>query len=246
MEQNWQQPGQQPQGEMEYPETILEPIQDLGLPNKPRNKKNALSKKRRKRRQQKRMIIALGAIFVVLLTLFIVMFVNNQRQAAAEAAAQIAAEEAARAQQEKERQEFEAMANSTTFLEGITVNAISIGGMTMDDAKLALSAANTNLTAQREIQLVYDNKLFPLDLTNIPFTTNLDSVLNEAYKLGKTGDYAAMKAETEDVKANGRAFALTLSYDQTALATGIAQIAAQIDVPAKDATVTGIDEQHMR
>ncbi len=242
MEQNWQQPGQPPQGEMEYPETILEPIQDLGLPNKPRNKKNALSKKRRKRRQQKRMIIALGAIFVVLLTLFIVMFVNNQRQAAAEAAAQIAAEEAARAQQEKERQEFEAMANSTTFLEGITVNAISIGGMTMDDAKLALSAANTNLTAQREIQLVYDNKLFPLDLTNIPFTTNLDSVLNEAYKLGKTGDYAAMKAETEDVKANGRAFALTLSYDQTALATGIAQIAAQIDVPAKDATVTGIDE----
>ena len=241
MEQNWQQPGQQPQENMEYPETILEPIQDIGLPKKPK-KKNSLSKRRKKRKQQQRMIIILGAIFVVLLTVFIVMFVNNQREAAAEAAAQIAAEEAARAQQELERQEFEAMANSTTFLEGITVNAVSIGGMTMDEAKAALETANTNLTASRQIQLVYDNKLFPLDLTNIPFTTDLNSVLNEAYKLGKTGDYAAMKAETEDVKANGRVFSLTLSYDQTALAAGITQIAAQIDVAAKDATVTGIDE----
>ena len=241
MEQNWQQPGQQPQENIEYPETILEPIQDIGLPNKPK-KKNSLSKRRKKRRQQQRMIIILGAVFVVLLSVFIVMFINNQREAAAEAAAQIAAEEAARAQQELERQEFEAMANSTTFLEGITVNAVSVGGMTMDEAKAALGDANTNLTASREIQLVYDNKLFPLDLTNIPFTTDLNSVLTEAYKLGKTGDYAAMKAETEDVKANGRAFSLTLSYDQVALATAITQIATQIDIAAKDATVTGIDE----
>ena len=241
MEQNWQQPGQQPQDNMEYPETILEPIQDIGLPKKPK-KKNSLSKRRKKRRQQQRMIIILGAVFVVLLSVFIIMFVNNQREAAAEAAAQIAAEEAARAQQEQERQEFESMANSTTFLDGITVNAVAIGGMSMDEAAAALGTANANITAQREIQLVYDNKLFPLDLTNIPFTTDLNSVLAEAYKLGKTGDYAAMKAETEDVKANGRAFTLTLSYDQTALATSITQIAAQIDIPAKDATVTGIDE----
>ena len=241
MEQNWQQPGQQPQDNMEYPETVLEPIQDIGLPRKPK-KKNSLSKRRKKRRQQQRMIIILGVVFVVLLSFFIVMFINNQREAAAEAAAQIAAEEAARAQQEQERQEFEAMANSTTFLDGITVNAVPIGGMTMDEATAALGAANTNLTAQRVVQLVYDNKLFPLDLTNIPFTTDLNSVLAEAYKLGKTGDYAAMKAETEDVKTNGRAFTLTLSYDQTALATSITQIAAQIDTPAKDATVTGIDE----
>lgn len=241
MEQNRRQPSPQPQGDSEFPEVILEPIQDLGLPNKPKKGKS-LSKKRKKRKQQQRMIIALGVIFVVVLSFFIFMFVSNQRQAAAEAAAQVAAEEAARAQQEQERQEFEAMANSTTFLEGITVNAIAIGGMTMDEAKSALAVADANITAQRVIQLVYDNKLFPLDLTNIPFTTNLDSVLTEAYRLGKTGDYTSMKAESEDIKANGRAFTLTLSYDPTALSTGVAAIAAQIDIAAKDATVTGIDE----
>ena len=240
MEDNRQEPSQ-PMDESEFPEVILEPIQDIGLPKKRKNG-SALARKRKKRKQQQRLIIALGVVLALVLSVFVYMFISNQRQAAAEAAAQIAAEEAARAQQEQERQEFEALANSTTFLEGITVNSIDIGGMTMDEARTALSAAEANVAALREIQLVYDNKLYPLDISDMPITLNIDSVLKEAYPLGKTGDLAAMKAEVEDVKTNGRAFTLTVSYDLTTLNTKVAAIAAQIDIPAQEAKVTGIDE----
>ena len=240
MEDNRQEPSQ-PMDESEFPEVILEPIQDIGLPKKRKNG-SALARKRKKRKQQQRLIIALGVVLALVLSVFVYMFISNQRQAAAEAAAQIAAEEAARAQQEQERQEFEALANSTTFLEGITVNSIDIGGMTMDEARTALSAAEANVAALREIQLVYDNKLYPLDISDMPITLNIESVLKEAYPLGKTGDLAAMKAEVEDVKTNGRAFTLTVSYDLTALNTKVAAIAAQIDIPAQEAKVTGIDE----
>ena len=240
MEDNRQEPSQ-PMDESEFPEVILEPIQDIGLPKKRKNG-SALARKRKKRKQQQRLIIALGVVLALVLSVFVYMFISNQRQAAAEAAAQIAAEEAARAQQEQERQEFEALANSTTFLEGITVNSIDIGGMTMDEARTALSAAEANVAALREIQLVYDNKLYPLDISDMPITLNIDSVLKEAYPLGKTGDLAAMKAEVEDVKTNGRAFTLTVSYDLTTLNTKVAALAAQIDIPAQEAKVTGIDE----
>ena len=241
MEDNRRQPSQSNQ-ESDFSEVILEPIQDLGLPKKSANG-NSLSRKRKKRKQQQRIIIILGVVFTLLLSFFIFMFISNQRQAAAEAAAQIAAEEAARAQQEKERQEFEALANSTTFLHGITVNDIAIGGMTMAEARAALASAEASVATRKEIQLVFDNKLFPLDLSNMPITLNIDSVLKEAYALGKTGDYASMKAMVEDVRINGRAFALSASYDLTTLHTGVAQIAAQIDVPAQDAQVSGIDEK---
>ncbi|MDD4312673.1 MAG: VanW family protein, partial [Eubacteriales bacterium] len=53
---------------------------------------------------------------------------------------------------------------------------------------------------------------------------------------------AAMKAQVEEIRSNGRAFTLTVSYDLTTLNTKVAAIAAQIDVPAQDAKVTGIDE----
>lgn len=241
MEQGWRQPEQAPQQFDSTPsEVILEPIADLGLPKK-RKSGGSLSKKRKKRRQQKRLLIAAGIVGAIALSILLFIFISSQQRAAAEAAAQIAAEEALRAQQEQQQKEFEQMANSTVFLQGITVNGVDVGGMTMDEAKSALATAVANISAQRELQLVYDNKLYPLDLTNIPCTLNTDSVLAEAYQLGKAGDYAAMKAESEDVAANGRAFTLTVSYDMTMLTASIAQIASQIDVAAVNAIVTGID-----
>ena len=233
----------EPQQESQFSEVILEPIQDIGLPKK-RKGASTLARKRKKRKQQQRMIIVLGVIFVVVLSFFIYMFVSGQRQAAAEAAAQIAAEEAARAQQEKEQQEFQALLQSTTFLEGVSVNGVNIGGMTMDEAKAALAVVEQNISAQRELQLVYDNKLFPLDLSGMPTTVNTDAVLKEAFNLAKSAiDYAGMKAIVDDVKANGRAFTLTASYDLTVLSTGVAAIAAQIDFPAQDARVSGINTE---
>ena len=244
MEQDRRQPGQtDPQANIDYPEVQLEPIQDLGL-KKPKphgTGKKRMSKKKRARRRK--MFIAFGAAAALLLAVGVFLFVSHQRELAAEAAAQVAAEEAHRAQQELERQEFQEMANSTVFLSGITVNGVSIGGMTMDEAKTALLPVEQNLSAQRQIQLTYNGTAYPLDLTNMSYSTDADTVLKEAYELGKTGDYASMKAEKADVEANGREFTLSVSYDVTALQAGIAAIAAQIDVAAQDAGVDKVDEE---
>lgn len=240
MEDYRQQPNQPPE-EQNYSEVILEPIQDIGLPKK--RKSSALAKKRKKRRQQQRMIIILGVVFALVLSAFLFVFISNQRQAAAEAAAQIAAEEAARAQQEKEQQEFEAIVHATTFLEGITVNDIPIGGMTMEEAKAALASVEQTLTSARELILVYDNKPYPINLGDMPSTVNTDAVLKEAFALAKTSiDYTSLMKVVEDIKLNGRKFSLSVSYDLSSLSTAVAQIASQIDVPAQDAIVTGIDE----
>ena len=242
MEDNRRQPDQPPQPDTtEYPEVILEPIQDLGLKSKPRrNGSSAI--RRKKRRRQQRAIIVLGAVFVVILSVFLVLFISSQRKAAQEAAAQAAADEAARVLREQQQQEYEQMANATTFLTGITVNGIDISGMTMGEAKAALSSTEVNADARREIMLVYNNVPYPLDLTNLNSVLNTDEVLTEAYRLGKTGDYETMKSETEEIRANGLTFKLTTSYDVSELAAAVAPIAAKIDVPAQDAKVIGIDE----
>ena len=241
MEDNRQQPSQ-PQEEQGYSEVILEPIQDIGIPRKKKSS-SSLAKKRKKRKQQQRMIIILGAVFAVLLSFFLFMFIRNQRIAAAEAAAQIAAEEAARVQREKEQAEFQAIVYSDTILQGVTVNGVSVGGMTMEQAKTALAPVEQNLGAQRQVQLVYDNKLYPLDLSNMPFTVNTDAVLKEAFDLVKNAiDYTTLMQHVEDVKTNGRELTLSVSYDLSSLNTAVAQIATQIDIPAQEAQVTGVDK----
>lgn len=241
MEDNRQQPSQ-PQEEQGYSEVILEPIQDIGIPKKKKSS-SSLAKKRKKRKQQQRMIIILGAVFAVLLSFFLFMFIRNQRIAAAEAAAQIAAEEAARVQREKEQAEFQAIVYSDTILQGVTVNGVSVGGMTMEQAKAALAPVEQNLGAQRQIQLVYDNKLYPLDLSNMPYTVNTDAVLKEAFDLVKNAiDYTTLMQHVDDVKTNGRELTLSVSYDLSSLNAAVAQIASQIDIPAQEAQVTGVDK----
>ena len=241
MEDNRRQPSQ-PQEEQGYSEVILEPIQDIGLPKKKKSS-SSLARKRKKRKQQKRMIIILASVFGVLLAFFLFMFIRNQQIAAAEAAAQIAAEEAARAQLEKEQAEFQAIVYSDKILQGITINDVSVGGMTAEQAKNALLPVEQSLTSSRQMQLVYDNKLYPLDLSNMPCTVNTDAVIKEAFDLVKTAiDYTSLMALVQDVQTNGRALTLSVSYDLTTLSTAVAQIATQIDIPAQDAQVTGVDK----
>lgn len=239
MEQNRQQPSQPPaQPEQEYPEVVLEPIEDLGLRKMKSAKRRAAMKKKRQRRRI--MIIVLSVVvglLVIALTFFII---NYQREVAAKAAA----EEALRVQMEQERKEFDELANSTVFCNGITVNNISIGGMTMDEAKAALAPTEQNLTAQKSIPLTYNGQLYSLDLSGMSYTTNLNSILKEAYRLGKIGDYAGMKAEKSDVEINGRKYTLTVSYDMSSLLSGIAQIAAQIDAVPQDAGISSVDEEN--
>lgn len=231
----------QPQPDAEYPEVELEPIEDLGI-GKAKRVKAAAARKRRKR--NRRLLILIGSVVVLSLAVIVFFFVRHEQQLAAEAAAQAAAEEALRLRQEQEREEFQAMANSTVFLNGITVNGVAIGGMTMDEAKAALEPTLQQLNSEQEIQLVYNNTLYPLDLSGMNYSTDVGEVLNEAYRLGKTGDYASMKAEKQDIEVNGRSFDLTPTYDIASLTEGVAQIASQIDVAAQDASISSVDAEN--
>lgn len=237
MEQHRRQPSTtEPQPENEYPEVELEPIEDLGIGRAKHKKASA----RKRRKKQRLLLILIGSVVVLAVAVIVFLFVQHERQLAAEAAAQAALEEELRL----ERIEFEEMANSTVFLSGITVNGVDIGGMTMLEAEAAVAVTEQSLDSEQEIQLVYNNTLYSLDLSGMDYSTNLSEVLDEAYELGKTGDYASMKSEKEEIAANGRSFELTVSYDLTSLTAGVAQIAAQIDVAALDASISSVDAEN--
>ncbi|MEG1523412.1 MAG: VanW family protein [Clostridia bacterium] len=223
-----------------YPEVYLEPIEDPGFDDIPDDEPLF----NRKEKQRKSAIIVLFCCVIAVATIILVyFFVSNQKRQAAEIAAQIAQEEAIRLQQEQEKAEFEAMANSTVFVDGITVDGISIGGMNMEQARAALQPAVQSAHALGELQLTYRDKLYSIDLSPIATSNNLETVLADAYRLGKTGDYTAMKTESEDIKTNGRTFSLTASFDLSSLSTRVAEIAALVDTPAKDASVSSVDTE---
>ncbi len=226
--------------EQEYPEVFLEPIEDPGFEEAA---SEALTFNFQAKKRKRTLIILLGCAVALIACVFVYLFVSAQKRAAEEAAAQLAAEEALRLQLEQERIEFEEFANSTVFLDGITVDDVSIGGMTLEEARAALATVHEGYRPAGDLQLTYGDKVFSLDLSKITTTSNLEEVLTQAYALGKTGDYASMKAEREDIQTNGRSFSLAASYDFSGISGDIALIAAEIDCLPADAAVSGVDTE---
>ncbi len=203
-------------------------------------------KRRRKGRKPRGLVIALSCCAVALATLIVIYyFAVKQRAEEERIAAQIAAEEAIRQQELFEQQEYERMANSTTFLEGVSIEGVDIGNMTRDEAKNALLPVDAKIRDLGQITLTYGTQTITLELSSLVTSTNLDEVLSEAWNLARTGTYEEMTAQAEDVKANGRAYTLEISgYNGVALTTRISEIAAQIDKPVQDASVSHIDTEN--
>lgn len=225
-------------GDQDYPEVFLEPIDDPGF--------NELSDRHvsfdfQTRKRKKTLIVLLSCAIALIICILAYFFISAQKRAAEEAAAQLAAEEALRLQLEQERLEFEALSNSTVFLEGITIEGVDVGGMSLNEARATLTPIVNDHHSAGNLQLTYGEKVFSLDLSKVTGSSNLEDVLAEAYRLGKTGDYLTMKAEVEDVKTKGRSFSLTASYDFSQVLMDIALIAEELNTEPVNAGIKGFD-----
>lgn len=192
-------------------------------------------KSRRVRR--KKSIIMLCAVLVALVASFVAYYIVTQNRAAREIAAQLAAEEELRKQQELEKSAYEAILNSQVFFDGITIDGVSVSGLTMEQAREALASAVQSYTPIGTLQLTYEELSFPFDLSTIPVSLDTDTVLREAFNLARSATYEEAKAELDILKTNGRNFTLTATYDFSAVSMRVAEIAASLDTPATDAAI---------
>lgn len=97
------------------------------------------------------------------------------------------------------------------FKENTTVNGVTIGGMSPDEARAALfESVNTQIDGA-SVTLVYGSSVWEVDSTAVTFTSDLESVLTEAMKTG-AGEYHT-----------------SVSVDRASLASFIQAITAEID-----------------
>ena len=69
------------------------------------------------------------------------------------------------------------------FFEGTKIDGIDVGGMTKEQAKEAVVAAQPKSPEKVAISLSLDGKEYDLDFSNVTFEYNTDDVINDAYSL---------------------------------------------------------------
>ena len=144
--------------------------------------------------------------------------------------------------------ELNAVLKRATFLEGVSVNGVQIGGMTTEEARAAVESV---LNEQKNgfsvtVRDPRSETAEPVVLTGETLHVNddLDSILAEAFDLVREDiGYDEVMAEVERIKT-GKPYETTLSFEENSVRTAVDTYANEHDLPAVNATVTYNSEEN--
>lgn len=137
----------------------------------------------------------------------------------------------------QEQQNAENMVLSQdTIYEGVSINGIALGGMTKEEAVSAVEAGLG--LAEHTLTLSYEEKTYPVPLLT---GSDLASVVEEAYQVGRSGTREENLATIEGLAANPVNFTVEAGYSLPDMTEILAACAADINTDPVNATVTGFD-----
>jgi vancomycin resistance protein YoaR len=125
-----------------------------------------------------------------------------------------------------------------TFYSSIKVDGLDISGKSIEEAKSMLDDAHKQLVEGKMINITLDGNSAELNVSDVTFVYNTDSILSEAIKIGWEGTRQERKAQQEDLAQNGKEYITEYTIDESALSTLLNELAAKLDITPVDAVVS--------
>ena len=144
--------------------------------------------------------------------------------------------------------------NINTFAPGIVIDNIAVGGMTLEQGKAAVAAAQPERPIDINIDLNLDGKTIDLDLGSLGLESNLDEVVNEAYSYLKPVEGDEENADAVVAKFNAiqqlQKTQKTYNTAYTVKSEGIHDIVNKVLKPyvveMKNAEITGFNTEALK
>lgn len=152
---------------------------------------------------------------------------------------QKAAEEAAR---EREA-EISALIDTDTFYHGVVVDGIDLGGMTMDEAREAVQAAESSARGDFAVTMTYGDQSFTVTQDDVDFSFDTDAVLEEAYQYGRDGDREERYAKVSALAETPVTFEVSADMESGALRSKLEELTAPLNTEPKDASVVSFNAE---
>lgn len=138
-----------------------------------------------------------------------------------------------------------------TFLDGVHVDGIHLGGMTMEQARQALATTNEEQAKQFALPITLDGKTWTITQNELPLERNTEGVLEEAFSIGRQNSYDAQqqgmtpfayRSQSQQSAGSVGAFLYTrVTYDKSTVRTLCDKLSAWVSSPAQNATVSSFD-----
>ena len=136
------------------------------------------------------------------------------------------------------RAELDAILKRVTMLEGVKINGVSVGGMTMAEAREAVLPTLQSQKAELSVNVKIGDTTVPFKAEGANSAAALDAALSEAFNLVRedTG-YEAVMAEVDRIRTSGKEFDVSAGFDEATLRTAVDAFADANDTKPVDAAV---------
>ena len=145
------------------------------------------------------------------------------------------------------RKRVEAM-EQDTFFDGVHVDDIHLGGLTMEEARQLLTGTTVAQDQQYALSVTVDGKTWRITQNELPLQRNVESMLQEAYALGRQSDpsgslspFEYRNQVREQIRMGGAFLYTQVTYDKATVRALADKLSGRVSNPARDATVSSFD-----
>ena len=144
-----------------------------------------------------------------------------------------------------------ALMDTTTFYDGVHVDGIHIGGLTREQARRVLQQSAVSSDQNLDIKVTIDGKTWHITQNELPLSSNIEAVLDEAYSIGRQGSLNTLQSRStpfeyryltrQAVNQNGAYLYTEVTYDKSTARSLAETLSSRVSTPAQNATVYSFD-----
>ena len=129
----------------------------------------------------------------------------------------------------------------TAFFPGVTLDGVELGGMEMEQAQALIDAGQQETAEAFSLVVASGDKRWRITSQEVPMTFDAQTVLEQAYAVGRTGTLEERYAQIRQAAQEGAHFFTGFTFDRTAIDSLVDVIGDSLDVEAKDASLDAFD-----
>lgn len=134
------------------------------------------------------------------------------------------------------------------FYEGISINGVAIGGLSLDEAEDLLREEIADLKGEIEYSIKLGDQSWNYTASDIGFSHDLDKVIDEAWKIGRISGMQDEKSQIfdrqkiiQELSNDPVDLPLSFTYNSIKLNSSLRRLADEQNIEAVAAQVTGFD-----
>ena len=126
------------------------------------------------------------------------------------------------------------------IIDGVYVDGIDLSGMTATEAEAAISAY-TDTKSDRKLIVDVNGKTIETGLADLEFKAADNDIVEEAMKLGKTGNFIENRDEVKRIASEHVEYTISYTYSEKKLKKFVKKECGKLTKKAKNATVKLVD-----